>query len=273
VEKFGVTNAGSELYLMEQLYDYKMVENRSVVEQAHEIQALAKELELFPCPLFDKFVAGGIVAKLPPSWKDFGTSLKHKRQEFNIEELIGTLDVEEGARAKDNGKGVETSTTNVVQKRNFHKFNKKKNHKKKEKVPKSIQTAHFKKKNNNKKGGSFVCGSEDHWASVCPDRKFQQENKSTNVVTTDTSGGTSGYGNSLPFFLSVCNLPEWWMDSGTNIHVCADVFFVFFIPGREVRHPIDGEMDRVRMFFVLVRSSEVYFGKDGANALNKEESC
>jgi hypothetical protein len=91
VGKFGVNDAGSELYLMEQLYDYKMVENRSVVEQAHEFQALAKELELFPCPLPDKFVAGGIIAKLPPSWKDFATSLKHKRQEFNVEELIGTL--------------------------------------------------------------------------------------------------------------------------------------------------------------------------------------
>ena len=35
--KFGVSDAGSELYLMEQLFDYKMVDNRSVVEQAHEI--------------------------------------------------------------------------------------------------------------------------------------------------------------------------------------------------------------------------------------------
>jgi hypothetical protein len=129
VGKFGVTDAGNELYLMEQLYDYKqqMVENRSVVEHAHEFQALAKELKLFPCPLPGKFVAGGIIAKLPPSWKDFATSLKHKRQEFNVEELIGTLDVEERDRTKDNGKGVESSTSNVVQKRNFRKFNKKKN--------------------------------------------------------------------------------------------------------------------------------------------------
>jgi hypothetical protein len=52
---------------MEQLYDYKMVENRSIVEQAHEIQALAKKLELFPCVLPDKFIADGIIAKLPPS--------------------------------------------------------------------------------------------------------------------------------------------------------------------------------------------------------------
>ncbi len=38
--KFGVSDAGSELYVMEQFYDYKMVDDRSVVEQAHEIQML-----------------------------------------------------------------------------------------------------------------------------------------------------------------------------------------------------------------------------------------
>ena len=79
-----------------------MVENRSVVGQAHEIQVLAKELEHFPCLLPNKFVAGSIIAKLPPSWRDFATFLKHKRQEFSVAELIGSLDVEERARAKDN---------------------------------------------------------------------------------------------------------------------------------------------------------------------------
>jgi hypothetical protein len=52
---------------MEQLFDYKIVKNHSVVEQAHEIQVLTKELELFSYPLPNKFVAGGIIAKLPPS--------------------------------------------------------------------------------------------------------------------------------------------------------------------------------------------------------------
>ena len=65
--KYEVSDAGSELYLMEQLYDYKMVKNRSMVEQAHEIQAMAKELEHFSYLLPDKFVAGGIIAKLSPS--------------------------------------------------------------------------------------------------------------------------------------------------------------------------------------------------------------
>ena len=80
--KFGAADVGGELYAMEQFNDYKMVENRSVVEQAHELQIMAKELELLKCVLSDKFVAGCIVAKLPPSWRNFATSLKHQRHEL-----------------------------------------------------------------------------------------------------------------------------------------------------------------------------------------------
>ena len=47
--KNGVFDAGSELYVMEQFHDYRMVDDRSAVEQAHEIQTLAKELEIFGC--------------------------------------------------------------------------------------------------------------------------------------------------------------------------------------------------------------------------------
>jgi hypothetical protein len=129
-EKFSISDAGSELYIMEQLFYYKMVENRPVVEQAHEIQALTKELTQFPCVLPDKFVASSIIAKLPPSWIDFATTLKHKRQEFSVVELIGSLEVEERVRAKDTrGKGVETSSANMVQKKiyNASHNNKRKN--------------------------------------------------------------------------------------------------------------------------------------------------
>jgi hypothetical protein len=42
-----------------------MIDGRSVVEQAYEIQILAKEFKIFGCVLPDKFVAGCIIAKLP----------------------------------------------------------------------------------------------------------------------------------------------------------------------------------------------------------------
>ncbi|KAK1679227.1 hypothetical protein QYE76_040075 [Lolium multiflorum] len=115
--KFGATNAGSELYIMESFHDIRMVNNRSVVEQAHEIQCIAKELEVLKCALPDNFVARGIIAKLPPSWRNFAITLKHKRQEISVENLIASLDVEEKARAKDaTEKGEGHSSANMVQK-------------------------------------------------------------------------------------------------------------------------------------------------------------
>ena len=82
-----------------------MDEDCSVVEQAHKIHTLAKDLQNcskeIPCVLPDTFVAEGIISNFPPSWRDFATSLKDKRQEFTNDGLIGTLDVEEKARAKD----------------------------------------------------------------------------------------------------------------------------------------------------------------------------
>jgi hypothetical protein len=172
-------------------------------------------------------VAGGIIAKLPPSWTDFATTLKHKRQEFSVAKFIGSLDVEERARAKDTrGKGVETSSANMLQKKNSNASHNNKRKNKKQNATKPKQAASFKKKN--KRVGCFVCGSTDHWASACSDRKFKQEKKlaqekkSVNMVVSETEG-TSGYGNLLLTVLSVCQSPEWWANTGTNIHVCADI--------------------------------------------------
>jgi hypothetical protein len=112
------------------------VEDLSVVEQANEVQALAKELENYskeaPYVLPNKFVAGAIITKLPHSWRDFATSLKHKRKEFTFDDLIATLDVEEKARAKDT-RGKTTagpSSANFVQRGN-NKFNNNQNKRKK----------------------------------------------------------------------------------------------------------------------------------------------
>ena len=200
-----VADAGSELYIMEQYHDYKMTDDRSVVEKAHEIQSLTKELEL-NCVLPDKFIAGGIIAKLPPSWRNFATSLKHKRQEFTIVNLIGTLDVEENARAKDTRARFHegNSSANLVQKRNFQTHKpKNKNYAGKGKFDgkyKAPQPVNFKKKKDTykKKGKCHVCGSEEHWASSCKDRWDMRQNennsKTANVVIGDVDMKDVGYG-------------------------------------------------------------------------------
>jgi hypothetical protein len=43
----------------------------------------------------------GIIVKLPTSWRDFATSLKHKREDISTESLFATLDVEERLQVLD----------------------------------------------------------------------------------------------------------------------------------------------------------------------------
>jgi hypothetical protein len=51
----------------------------------------------------------------------------------------------------------------------------------------------------------FVCGSLDHWAKKCPNRKgrkSQHEQKTADMVVSSSGDETSGYSN-LPYVLSV----------------------------------------------------------------------
>ena len=82
--KYEISKAGSELYVMEQFHDYRMVDDRSIVQQAYKIQTLAKELKIFGCVLPDKFVVGCIIAKLPQPWTNFATYLKYKRRSLAL---------------------------------------------------------------------------------------------------------------------------------------------------------------------------------------------
>jgi hypothetical protein len=52
-----------------------MTNERSIVEHAHKIHSIAKELEQSSS---DKLIAEGIIAKLSPSSRNFATSAKHK---------------------------------------------------------------------------------------------------------------------------------------------------------------------------------------------------
>jgi hypothetical protein len=90
----------------------------------------------------------GIISKLPPSWRDFATKLKHKRELLSVAKLIGSLDVEESARAKDiDEKVIKYSCANMMHRKNSNASHIKKKKNNKQNTNKPKQAATLKKKN------------------------------------------------------------------------------------------------------------------------------
>ncbi|KAK3139722.1 hypothetical protein QOZ80_5AG0388720 [Eleusine coracana subsp. coracana] len=190
IADYGGSDAGTELYVIEQYHDYMMVDGKSVIAQAHEIQCIVKELELLKIVVPEKLVVGGMIAKLPPSWRDFATTLKHKRTNISISDLITSLDVEEKAREKD-GRSKANEGHTVANMVHHPQQSHGSGGKGKGKNNKPKQTTTFKKKNK-EKGACFVCGSNEHWAKKCLERKGRKppQQKTVNMVTS--AGENSG---------------------------------------------------------------------------------
>jgi hypothetical protein len=66
---------------------------------------------------------------------------------------------------------------------------------------------------------SFTCGELGHFAKDCP-KYVDRKEKNVNLVTA--TNADDGY-SSLPTALLVFQSPSWWLDTGANIHMCADV--------------------------------------------------
>ena len=90
---------------------------------------------------------------------------------------------------------------------------------------KVIKTTTFKKKKNKAEMSCFTCGELGNLSKDCPehtDHKGRKANgpKDVNIVTIGNT--EDGYGN-LPTVLSVFHSTSWWLDTGANVHVCADI--------------------------------------------------
>jgi hypothetical protein len=63
---------------------------------------MVKELALLKIVVPGEFVAGGIITKSTPSWRDFATALKHKRVHMSISDLITSLEMRKLGLRTDN---------------------------------------------------------------------------------------------------------------------------------------------------------------------------
>ncbi|CAM8928920.1 unnamed protein product [Rhodiola kirilowii] len=90
-------DASSVKFLVSNFNNYKMVDSRPVMEQFHEIHRILGQFAQWKLKMDEAISLSSIIDKLPPAWKDFRRTLKHKKEEMSLGKRIvngrGTLSV------------------------------------------------------------------------------------------------------------------------------------------------------------------------------------
>ena len=69
---------GNFFFIVGRFLDYKMVDSKTVMSQLGELQLIIHEILDEEMKLYEMFQVSTIIEKLPPSWKEFRSYLKHK---------------------------------------------------------------------------------------------------------------------------------------------------------------------------------------------------
>ncbi|KAK3012932.1 hypothetical protein RJ639_008584 [Escallonia herrerae] len=94
-------DATSKRFIVSKFFDYKMVDGRSVMEQFNEIKSILDRYSQHKLALDEFIVVTSIIDKLPPSWKNFRNSLKHRKEDIKLDELGTHLRIEEDLRKEE----------------------------------------------------------------------------------------------------------------------------------------------------------------------------
>ena len=104
--KYLAEDASSKKFLVSNFNNYKMVENRPVMDQYHELLRILGQLTQHGINLDENFAVSSIVDKLPHSWKEAKHLLKHSKEDMNLVQLGSHLRIEEEFKVNDKGKKI-----------------------------------------------------------------------------------------------------------------------------------------------------------------------
>lgn len=238
--KYMAEDSSSKKFLVSDFMNYRMIDGRSVMEQYNECLGILGRFTQHGLKMDESIATASIIDKLPPSWKDFKTNLKHKKEEYSLVELGSTISIEEGCRrmektwVNEKDKDIGGSSVNIVEETNnsFKKGSNSKN-KKRKFQGNDYKKGSVKKAKQSNDGGCWNCGKPGHFKRDCRIAKGKNG--------AGTSGGSNGDPKQAGTILTINNNSglnyvslicesfyvqdddiAWWYDSGATCHVCKD---------------------------------------------------
>ena len=166
---------------------------------------------------------------MPPTWKDVRNTLKHKKEEIDLTQLVTHLLIEVGIREQEKVKDPSSvPTVNMV----GENSNKSKFVKNKKRGSNSFKGKSTKSSKKPTVDGCWFCGKPDHRKKDC--FLFKKKNGNKGEASTSEDPMNEGTSSQLIKFNSnldlngtsnnICCVQDdsWYMDSGASRHVCMD---------------------------------------------------
>ncbi|CAM8913974.1 unnamed protein product [Rhodiola kirilowii] len=196
--KYMAEDASSVKFLVSNFNNYKMVDSRPVMEQFHEIQRILGQFAQRNLKMDEAISVSSIIDKLPPAWKYFRRTLKHKKEDISLVELAKELRMEEELRVRE--KDAMEVDTNLPKVNVLETSSQKVNKNKGKKRPNEYASKGLNKKHPTKGNVCWTCGKAGHFKRDCRVGKGKSEKAQVNADDEIS----------------------WWVDSGATAHVCRD---------------------------------------------------
>ncbi|TYK30642.1 ty1-copia retrotransposon protein [Cucumis melo var. makuwa] len=94
-------DAGRKKYVVGKWLQFRMTDDKPVVEQIHEYENLVANVLSEGMKMCKILQANVLLEKFPLSWNDYRNHLKHKKKDLKLQELISHMRTEETNRLKD----------------------------------------------------------------------------------------------------------------------------------------------------------------------------
>ncbi|KAK3043905.1 hypothetical protein RJ639_000604 [Escallonia herrerae] len=99
--KYKTEDVGNKKFIISKLFDFRMVDNKSVITQSHELQMIMNLIILEGHSFDESFQVSTIISKLPLVWKECRKKLKQKKDAMTMQELVKYIQVEENSQNLD----------------------------------------------------------------------------------------------------------------------------------------------------------------------------